>query len=85
MLPRCREIKMFCLSVCISSGLGHLGQLIRLYKCFHLHLHTLLPAVTPLCLNPKYVGCSCSSAFLCLCDGWYMQHAYKAHWPLLSR
>lgn len=82
MLPRSREIVIFCLSICISSGLSHLGQLIRLYKCFH--LQTLLPAVTPSRLNPKYVVRSCSSAFLCLCDACYMQHAYKAHRPLLS-
>lgn len=42
------------------------------------------PAVTPLCLNPKYVACTCSSACLCLPDGWYMQRAYYAHRPLLS-
>lgn len=47
-------------------------------------LQPLLPAVTPLCLNPKYVACTCSSACLCLPDGWYMQRAYNAHRPLLS-
>lgn len=84
MLPRSREIVIFCLSICISPGLGHLGQLMRSYKCFHLHLQTLLPAVTPLCLNPKYVVRSCSRAFLCLCDGWYMQQFFTKRTTIVT-